>query len=138
MDYAKYRNINQKLRIECIVSLKNNGMYVHAKYSNMSVAETVKKTIRSKSQFARNGRVNEFCSWTCCAFIQSLSATFHLSTQATWCQHFYMRGRTHWRRTYQGCKGRGAHAGAIMPGRTCLGAHMPGARPDTNLTKITS
>jgi hypothetical protein len=34
--------MNQKLRIECIVTFKNNGMYMHAKYSNMSVAETVK------------------------------------------------------------------------------------------------
>jgi hypothetical protein len=30
-------------------------------------------------------------------------------------------------RTYRGRKCRGAHAMAIMPGRTCLGAHMPGA-----------
>jgi hypothetical protein len=34
MEYAKH--MNQKLRIEYILSFKNNGMY-HAKYSNMSV-----------------------------------------------------------------------------------------------------
>jgi hypothetical protein len=36
MEYAKHRYMNQKLRIEYIVSFKINGMY-HAKYNNMSV-----------------------------------------------------------------------------------------------------
>jgi hypothetical protein len=75
--------MNQKLRTECIVTFKNNGMYMHAKYSNMSVAETVKKQhgvnsfrqwghgwIATASGFTAWG-LHIICSWASGAFLLS-------------------------------------------------------------------
>jgi hypothetical protein len=63
---------------------------------------------------------------------QSVSAMFHLSTHPCHLLSTLLHEGAHIfeahmpGRTYRGRKCRGAHAGAIMPGRTCLGAHMPG------------
>jgi hypothetical protein len=62
-----------------------------------------------------------------CRRNRCLRRSIHPLTHATWCQHFYLRGRT--------CRGAhtgGATAGAHMPGRTyrgrnCRGAHAGGA-----------
>jgi hypothetical protein len=75
--------MNQKLRIEYIVTLKNSGMYMHAKYSNMSVAETVIKQhginsfrqwghgwIATASGFTAWG-LHTICSWASGAFLLS-------------------------------------------------------------------